>query len=944
MQRLLTFLSGLLVVFSFALAGPPAAAQSDACAEAPEVTAGTYTGTTLGSTIDGGASCGSSTTSPDVWYRFTSEVLCNLSADTLGSGYDTVLSVHVGCPGSAANEVACNDDSKGTRQSIVSLVASPGTTYWIRVSGYAGDSGPYSLRLACFEINEVEAGDLCAEAVPIAAGDVVLGSTAAATNDGSAGCGSSTTSPDVWFRYDATESCFVTVSTCDSAGFDTVLSVHDGCPGTTANQIACNDDSCAQRSTVSFTAEADRSYLIRVAGFRGAFGVFTLDLRCVELPEGDGPDMVTTDIRFLRQVGRLGDIAALSLESYICNFGSEPVDWFANPDPRHPFLVFNAYRLRDGRLEQIGQSWAKHGFAASEGEFCGPPCIRAGGNRLGPGCGDIYGVGTNAAQSTMTPRHEINPWTGAFVFAGSHLDGHVGPHDPVDHRLQVRDADLAPPLSIGSAYFIELYVVGHDDVDHTNSLGWKQFLVDSGQPGGTWELSLIEGVATIGSVLDVWAGATRTVIPEAPADDGRCYLAAKATENGDGTWHYEYALFNLDLDRGVASFSVPVDPAMTITGAGFHAVRSDEEGYSNEPWAFERRGASIAWSTPTEDVDPASAPLRWGTLYNFWFDADAGPVESAATLGLFKTGLPATLVGATIAPSGGTCGARDTDLDGFPDLCDNCPEEVNPDVRDSDAEGGGDVCDPCPHDSGDGCSVERSGGQAIGPAGGEFETLDGVVRIEVPAGALPLSTSIAVTGTSDPFEVATDRGPAQALYGATLGPEGMAFDPAVTVVLAWPDEDGDGVVDGTMIAEESLAVAKDEVIITGRCGEDASCDREANRFTVEVGDFSDFALVAFPDVFLRGDCNGDAFVGGDVIDAVILLNYSFLGADAPPCLAACDANGDGRVTGDVSDPVYFLTFAFLGGSPPVLPFPGCGPGNLNADVLMGCATPPATCE
>ena len=77
--------------------------------------------------------------------------------------------------------------------------------------------------------------------------------------------------------------------------------------------------------------------------------------------------------------------------------------------------------------------------------------------------------------------------------------------------------------------------------------------------------------------------------------------------------------------------------------------------------------------------------------------------------------------------------------------------------------------------------------------------------------------------------------------------------------------------------------------------------------------------------FLRGDCNGDGTVEGQVTDAVFLLSYNFLGGPRPPCLAACDANGDGKAEGQVTDAVYLLTFNFLGGlrrglqSRPLLP-------------------------
>jgi len=91
--------------------------------------------------------------------------------------------------------------------------------------------------------------------------------------------------------------------------------------------------------------------------------------------------------------------------------------------------------------------------------------------------------------------------------------------------------------------------------------------------------------------------------------------------------------------------------------------------------------------------------------------------------------------------------------------------------------------------------------------------------------------------------------------------------------------------------------------------------------------------------FLRGDCNGDGVVAGQVGDAIFALNFNFLGGPTPPCLAACDSNGDGGVVGQVGDAVYTLNFNFLGGPPPTAPFPECGPLALAADEALGCEEP-----
>ncbi|MCZ6794501.1 MAG: hypothetical protein O7J95_12905, partial [Planctomycetota bacterium] len=544
-----------------------------------------------------------------------------------------------------------------------------GETYMIRLSGYDGEAGDFVLDLEC---SGGPPSDRCVDASPIGLG-VHTGSTSQRGSDGAASCGASASSPDAWFSYTATQDCLILASTCGvGTGFDSVLSVHSGCPGDPASQITCNDDSCGLQSTVIFSATAGETYRIRVSGFSGSAGDFVLDLSCREVPMGEGADIVVSGVDAVSQVGRLGSTVALSMRSTVCNIGNVPLDWFGAPNPRHPFLVFNVYRLMDDRFEQIGQSWIKHGFAASQGDICGIGCIPSpGGTRLGVGCADIYGVGTNASQGVMSPRSEVNPFDGAYVFSGSHLDRHPGGnHSPIDHRLQVNDVDFDPAQNPDARYIAEIYVLSHDDVDRTNSTGWREFTV-TGQPGGTWSFRDSANGTQSGLPVEEWEGATLTVIPEEVDGDGRCYVAAKATDNGDGTWHYEYAVFNLDMNRAVASFSVPLPPAATLSGVGFHAARSHGEGLSNAPWDVTQSTTRITWSTQSFAENPRANAIRWGTLFNFRFDADAEPGETSITLSTFSGPVEehqATTVGPRREPSPFKRG--DSDGDGAVDMTD----------------------------------------------------------------------------------------------------------------------------------------------------------------------------------------------------------------------------------------------------------------------------------
>ncbi|MCP4660676.1 MAG: hypothetical protein GY856_35190 [bacterium] len=122
------------------------APPNDDCANALAIGDGTVVGDTSGATNDGQATCGSSLYSRDVWFKYVAGDRGYVSADTLGSAYDTVLSVHMACPGTAANQITCDDDAYGL-QSAVSFYAPAAGEYWIRVSGFDDAAGTFQLHV-----------------------------------------------------------------------------------------------------------------------------------------------------------------------------------------------------------------------------------------------------------------------------------------------------------------------------------------------------------------------------------------------------------------------------------------------------------------------------------------------------------------------------------------------------------------------------------------------------------------------------------------------------------------------------------------------------------------------------------------------------------------------------------------------------------------------------
>ena len=83
-----------------------------------------------------------------VWYQYTPAADETVTASTLGSSYDTVLSVWTGTPGDFV-DVACNDDIDfpTTVQSEVTFTATGGVAYHFMVTSFFGNGGDLSFNM-----------------------------------------------------------------------------------------------------------------------------------------------------------------------------------------------------------------------------------------------------------------------------------------------------------------------------------------------------------------------------------------------------------------------------------------------------------------------------------------------------------------------------------------------------------------------------------------------------------------------------------------------------------------------------------------------------------------------------------------------------------------------------------------------------------------------------
>ena len=345
---------------------------------------------------------------------------------------------------------------------------------------------------------------------------------------------------------------------------------------------------------------------------------------------GEAPDIIVGDLPNVQRYGTQGGITAFSLGTIACNVGTCQANWVGSTN-QHPVIVQNLYRLKDGRFEQIGQSWVKHGFAAFSQTFCSPDCIPAGGSHLGVNCSDPYHSGLNGEQIRMGPRSEVNAATGEFLYPFT-SEGVSG--DVLFKRLQVHNDDLDPALNPGALYFAEGQYVTADDAlagNGQNNSAYRPIVVTGSS--GVFDISLTGQAVPESPALSAWEGFDPTVrgsTLEVPAD-GQFLIRSSSMDLGNGMWNYEYAVHNQNSNRAGGSFRVPIAAGVQVANIGFHDVDYHSgEPYDGTDWAgqvvTDAGGTAVVWAAEPFAVNPDANALRWGTLYNFRFDTGVPPI------------------------------------------------------------------------------------------------------------------------------------------------------------------------------------------------------------------------------------------------------------------------------------------------------------------------------
>ena len=186
------------------------------------------------------------------------------------------------------------------------------------------------------------------------------------------------------------------------------------------------------------------------------------------------------------------------------------------------------------------------------------------------------------------------------------------------HRVLVEVNDLNTTLNQGATYFAEAQYVAPSEYtwcqahptecNMYNNASYRQFLVS-----GTTNFSFspLGDTARMQPAIWAWTGATVNRLEPDPGNDGFWFIGYKVTNPSAGVWHYEYALYNMNLDRAIQSFSVPLGAGVNISNIGFHAP-PQHPGWPNDGTLNSQGYSSTAWNA---DPDGQLAHMEHG---NFW--------------------------------------------------------------------------------------------------------------------------------------------------------------------------------------------------------------------------------------------------------------------------------------------------------------------------------------
>ena len=339
-----------------------------------------------------------------------------------------------------------------------------------------------------------------------------------------------------------------------------------------------------------------------------------------------GPDLICSEVTSATSFGFVDGKVAYSFGTTLCNIGDSPVSYVPTTN-QHPLISQSIYRLKDHRIEQIGIGFVRHTTIPLPGNACGLGCTPGALDELGVGCSDTNASAVNGAQSMMSPRSEVNAYTGEYPYPPTSF-GQTG--DAIYKRVQVELGDVSDPDAL---YFVETQVIvpGETGADaRNNNVSYRQVVFTP----ATATASLVGPTFSQQPAIYAWRDHGNGIGMPDPSvlissanvpDSGLVYVGSRATHiDADGDYRYDYAIMNLNADQPIAWIEQSAGAngdahEATFVSPMYHDDLDgliDAQAWSSDLLSCDTLLYRQAVGFPD---DPDANTIRWGTAYSFSF-------------------------------------------------------------------------------------------------------------------------------------------------------------------------------------------------------------------------------------------------------------------------------------------------------------------------------------
>jgi hypothetical protein len=356
------------------------------------------------------------------------------------------------------------------------------------------------------------------------------------------------------------------------------------------------------------------------------------------------PDLVCSEIVGASSFGVVDGVAAYSFGTTICNHGDSAAEWDGASDA-HPLISQSIYKLKDHQITQIGIGFVRHTTVPLSSNACGLGCTPAGIMALGAGCSDTSASSVNGAQGLMGPRTEVNALTGDYPYPFTSIN-QTG--DAVYKRLQVPLADVSDPDAL---YFVETQIVGIDESGFDavlNNFAYRQVTFTPGSAtaslvGPTYSGPAIYAWRDHGGGIGVPDDGVMMSVIAMPDSEEYIIVGSHEEELSEELWRYDYAVLNLNGERGVRRANIPLcNPSKKVLTSSSHApnYHDDLDGLIvNTPWniVISDKIGSYAWEAEEYITNPHSNAIRWGAMHQFSATMTTGGSSGSSILFLGLT-------------------------------------------------------------------------------------------------------------------------------------------------------------------------------------------------------------------------------------------------------------------------------------------------------------------